>query len=241
MVEILSSFREDLGSFDPDRKYDSYHNSLPSVEEAEKELIASAAMEDFLEASKKIIVKHQLEKAVGLRLIHKHFSVEAGEIMMEEFLVHGEEPALVTHPVDTEKAKSAGALPASWILSENGNFEVFETSTDPAIKRNIDLINREFLKEMGELLRERKMFGMLALAILRRDALGVSSGQAYLEKTYPKQSIVKLRERSELSKHIRTSWSFSSEVDTLACEPDAFCDRSGDTHKQIDFHNDGSI
>jgi hypothetical protein len=212
MVEI----RKIRDFYSLEDSYELNYNSLPSVDTADEELRSATAFDDFLETTRKIIFKHKLENYVGLRLIHKHFSVKAGEVMMEEFQIHKGKPALVTRPVEVEEARSLCSLPASWILSGDGNFHVFETSTDPAIQGVIDKISEEFLKEISSLLQESKMQKLMSVAVLKRDTLIGSDDQAYLEESFleegvKEESVVKICAQSELpelTNMVKTVWSF---------------------------------
>jgi hypothetical protein len=65
--------------------YSRHYNSLPSVEESDAALKLSPQFSSFLQNAGEIVINHELEPYIGLRLIHRHFTTGLDEIMVEEY------------------------------------------------------------------------------------------------------------------------------------------------------------
>ena len=105
-------------------------------------------------------------------------------------------------------------MPSSWLIS-NEEINVFETSTDPAVKTGIKILQQdsEFVEEISSLLKEYNLNNLLSLAILKRDFLQSNDidNEMYLEFNDESldKSIVQLCNKNNISAEIiRTSWSF---------------------------------
>ncbi|OJW52806.1 MAG: hypothetical protein BGO67_00545 [Alphaproteobacteria bacterium 41-28] len=196
-------------------EYTRHYNSLPAVEDSNKELQVSTFFAPFLKEAESVVVQYELEPYIGLRLIHRHFPVEGNQLMAEEYQTYKEQPSLVTSAYEVDGALLKGMIPASWILAHGDGDEVtvFEASNDAAVHTGSKMIqkNPEFLDEMGKLLEDNNLNNILAVALLKRDALVASENQIYLEinDSEHDKSIVQLWDVSKQNKDaIVTSWSF---------------------------------
>lgn len=191
-----------------------HYNSLSSAEKSDELLGQCGRFSHLLSDAGEIVTRFELNEFVGLRLIHRHFTVEAGQVMSEGYELVKNVPSLVTEAFSVDTARNNGAVPASWIMSANPEVvQIFEASNDPAVKAGNAKLQRspEFFDEMGSLLSLYGLNELLAIALLKRDSLVPSEGQIYREilNNEDCRSIVQVRNPSEDPvKAIRTSWSF---------------------------------
>jgi len=200
--------------------YVQHYNKLPTAEVANNELETSSNVKTLFEKANEIITHYELNSWVGLRLIHKHSPIQDNQIVVERFqnLADGA-PSLITSAQPWEEAIKHEALPFCWIYPDNEDVQVFETSTDPAIKQGVELLKRnsEFLEELSWNLREYKLNDLLSISILPRKSLSSDQTQIYLEdNSFDGRSIIKLWSKNSLPDNIiNTLWSFPSEKEFI--------------------------
>ncbi|MBX9786737.1 MAG: hypothetical protein K2Y08_05305 [Alphaproteobacteria bacterium] len=218
-----------------------HYNSLPEVEDADANVRQIPSVPLFLQRAESLVAQYKLEPYVGLRLIHKHFPLSDGQLMIEEYHVVDGIPSLVTSPHALEETIMA-AIPSSWIFSNNLKQDpyIFEASTDPAVKEAITKLkeNPEFFDEMRKLLTEYELLSFFSVAILQRTSLIVHEGQSYLEESYtdPNESIIQVCDDSKISPNaITTTWSFKGPRE-MKCTPSAYCSPRMHGHKIIRNH-----
>ncbi|OJW52298.1 MAG: hypothetical protein BGO67_10630 [Alphaproteobacteria bacterium 41-28] len=192
----------------------AHYNNLPSVEESDTALKASPQFESFLKEAEEVVTRYELESSIGLRLIHRHFTLGENQIMTENYDLVDQIPSLVTQGYSLEEAKEKKAIPASWIISNNSQEPLlFETSTDAVVKTGSLQLQKspDFFDEMGKLLEEHQLNDLLSVAILKRDTLVAKEGQHYMEinSRNESRSIVQIwRDEEKPSNSIQTSWAF---------------------------------
>ncbi|MBA3814695.1 MAG: hypothetical protein H0X26_09510 [Alphaproteobacteria bacterium] len=191
------------------------YNSLPAVEESDALLKGSSQFNSFLNEAEEIVTRYELEPAVGLRLIHRHFTLDEGQLMAEEYDSIDNVPSLVTYAHKFEEAEAKGAIPASWMFSGSSQDEIllFEASNDPAVKTgSLKLQNSpEFFDEMGKILTENNLHHLLSVALLKRDSLVAEESHIYMEvnSRHEQKSVVQIWDgTSDSSNTISTSWAF---------------------------------
>lgn len=94
------------------------YNSLLDVAQAD-ECLQLIGRKQALETLLSVIREHQLEKHLGLRLLHKHNEIANGEIMVEESVFDEIGFSLVTRPVHKESLNK-DVIPNSWQLTDAG-------------------------------------------------------------------------------------------------------------------------
>jgi hypothetical protein len=178
--------------------YSKRYNKLPEVEVNNEIKKANPLAELFIKDIAEAITKYGLQNYIGLRLIHKHFKIEANQIMVEEYEEIEGIPSFVTSAKNLEDAIAIKSIPASWIFTEQGPI-VFETSTDKEVPDGAALLlkNPEFIEEFKKLINSYKLNEIFALAVLRRKPLShdIQSNQICLENNYNKpksMSVVQL-------------------------------------------------
>lgn len=201
----------------------SHYNSLPPIEKADEDIKSKTFFQAFLNRAGEIIRSHKLEDYVGVRLIHRHFSLNAGQVMVEKFEQIDSVPSLVTSAEDISLAREKGAVPSGWIFSKS-NPVVFEFSTDLAVKDGLALIQNSlnFLREMREVIEEFKLEELMAVGVLKKQSVVAEGDQIYWERNYYNSnlSIVQLSDPFEPVKTetmFWTAWRFISEGPITRC------------------------
>jgi len=210
--------------------YVKSYNGLCSVEKADSELKSNTLFREFLTKAKDIIVKHDLQEYVGLRLIHRHFDVQPQQVMIENFELREGVPSLITSSQSISSAYEPGVFPASWILSEDG-LSIFEFSRDSAVFQGVNIMkdNELFIDEMRNLMIQNGVSNLLSISILKRNSIDLSlasldSGKIYVERNFGdlQKSIVQLE--NNVVGGIHTSWSFhNQEGMNCCCYPSSVC------------------
>lgn len=224
--------------------YQTHYNELPTVEDSDHQLQQrSVQFSQLVVDAERIVTKYEMEGNVGLRLIHSHFPVENGQLMVEELQSIKGIPSLVTYAQDFETAKEKQAFPASWIFSENHEKSpiVFETTTDPAVQAGIKLLKEkpEFMDEMGNLLRNTRFSSLLSIALLRKESLVAHEGEMYLEinETNPQKSIVQIWKNDQKPREtIQTSWVFKGANQQSGCLQVGHCFVNDYIHIRTQWH-----
>lgn len=226
--------------------YVTHYNNLPSVEENNTQLETSPSFNAFLKEAGEVVSQYDLNQFVGVRLIHRHFTLGTSQVMSEEYKIVDGIPSLVTESQRLDEARDNGALPASWILSaHSSNPQMFEASNDSAVKAGSSELQKspEFFEEMGSLLQRYSLNTLLSIALLKRDSLVLTEGQIYweLNDVKRKRSVVQAWKPNQDSvKSIRTSWTFNGPKDqwcptSLECVyvPDEY---GGYSHIYVERH-----
>jgi hypothetical protein len=112
-----------------------------------------------------VIRAHRLERAIGLRLLHKHHELQASEVMIEDAVVDKAGFALITRATELSKAGDDWVA-NSWMLCNDG-FVAFEHSRkqllrDPSIS---PASHPEFFTAFAQELIRTGTAGLLAPAL----------------------------------------------------------------------------
>lgn len=94
------------------------YNSLSDVADAD-ETIKSRGREQIIHKLLSVILKHGLEEALGIRLLHKHNTIEPHEMMVANSLSDAKGFALVTQATRADSI-ARKIVPNSWQLVEQG-------------------------------------------------------------------------------------------------------------------------
>ncbi len=219
-----------------------HYNSLSAVEVADKELNSRSNFQDFLSRAELLVVSHGLEDVIGLRLIHRHFDLDSGRIMVENFGMYKEIPSLITSAHLLSVAREKGSVPASWMFIGEQQMMPFEFSTDTATRSGIKrLVSApSFLTEMRSLLKENHLQDLIAVAIMKKESLVGTDGDFYLEKNFctPDESVVQLEhgDNSTTENNILTGWTFAGPK-TVGCRISGTkCTKVGSRHINTPTH-----
>lgn len=231
-IGIAQLKANDIFSLDdfPSATYTKHYNALPSVENSDRKLQSHPSFSLFLKDAEEMVVGYDLDSYIGFRLIHNHFLVEDGKVMAESYEKFNDVPSLVTSAKSLEEAQERRAVPASWILnpSNKKDIEIFEASSDEAVREGIKLVSKEpeFMEETATLLEKHNLGELLSLALLKRGSLEPNrEDQQYVEVNdlSPRQSVVQLWSTDKVPLNsIRTSWSFKGPR-AVRCWPSSVC------------------
>jgi hypothetical protein len=213
---VLQANEFEIGDVDLESHGRTY-NRLSGAKKSDALLKASSSrFQSFMEEAQEVVAEYDLQDSFGLRLIHRHFPIENDSLMVEDYEVVNGTPSLVTQAQGLESAKRVGAIPASWIFTDEPNDGglLFEASTDPAVHTAHSKLKDPdgFFTKIGGLLRRHKLNDLLSLSVLVRNRLVAGENQMYMENTYKSsgRSVVQLWDIKEkpLESFVRTSWSF---------------------------------
>jgi hypothetical protein len=200
------------------------YNALPAVEDAHQRLKQQLSFSRFLSEFAELANEHSLLNRVGAFLLHRHFELGNGEIMLERFdsSSHGA-PAYVStasHP----KAGEAAAVPSRWYLYESGDFRALEYSQDPGAAMALEPVGKkEFLDGYAGLLAKHRIEGTIGLSSTDRALLPWTPGRSYREQSAGNESVVQLVEVPEVESRsdvVQTTW---VPTPMLACHPQSVC------------------
>jgi hypothetical protein len=188
------------------------YNDLLSVEDADVLLRGRAEFDRFLEWFAPAAAEHGMQEIVGACLLHRHFTLNDGEVIVEKPGEWNEVPALISAP---QRTMSADAAPYTWRVGADTNLEALEFSEDPALRDGVSSIDQDFVSLCGEVLHEMRLTPLLGLTLLQRDSLPLLEGHQYLEETDSGRSIVVLvPEEQDHGESITTVW---AAADRMGC------------------------
>jgi hypothetical protein len=203
------------------RLYIDAYNALPDVLDADRWL-ERQGRSDILDPLCAIILKHGLERVYGIRLLHSHHPVYAGEAMVEDEELLTDADALTTRAVAIAQCGTRVAA-NSWRLVD-GDWLPVEYSAD-ALVLETDPIERHpaFTAEFAIALEAVGATGKLGLCAARRRFYDRYAGDAYarghalLETTDPtrRANVLRFADVSGYSPEnlIQTVWLAMAEDD----------------------------
>jgi hypothetical protein len=169
-------------------EYTNTYNRLGDVEEADAVRHAHQDFDDFLKDFARLAWAHGLMSSVGVVLLHRHFNVCDGQVMLETF-----EPTETGRPALVSRARShcADGVPVRWQWTGTRFFPL-EYSTDPGAKRNFRALDEapRFLPQCAKLLKTYGMDDLLGVALPERDGVKPREGEIYTERNTDVASVV---------------------------------------------------
>lgn len=232
------------------------YNSLPSVEQANAALEAINRTEVLLELCR-IIAKHNLQDAFGIRLLHKHNDIESHQIMVEieEVTTEGK-TCLATAP--RTNVPHAFATANSWKLAPGSiqEWQPLEYSTDAVVTACASTVatSHNFFQEFKAMLEKQNVVDILGPCVVDREFYKKhrpAQPSILAETTDPdrRANIVQfVREQAYASEElIQTMWQAtkasmeSAQSCVVACISVSACVKEGNgTHNKVTRHNKGS-
>jgi hypothetical protein len=196
---------------------------LPSVQEAHQAIKQRwDRFESFARDASQALAGSGIEHDIGVCLLHRHFAVAPGELMLEDLQHVNASRALVTsarpRPQGQPIAPSrwglvAGESPAL-VPSSVPSFVPLEFSSDPAVARiGRRLANRPgAIDSLGTLLQQHGLDDILGIAVLRRDGLTAGRQEIHVEDTQGDASVVTVQRQGEMdfTSLVETSWMLMS-------------------------------
>jgi len=143
------------------------YNSLPCVEQADKDLMGCGKTKT-LNSLTTLIIKSGLHNSIGIRLLHSHNLLVDDELMIESE-EYGESNTWVLTTIATKRRPSQPLNATVWKLSDAG-FVPLEFSVDPLVSTFCDLKDRQdFFDNFAELLRLDNAAEVLGPCVIRRE------------------------------------------------------------------------
>jgi len=163
----------------------THYNSLDPIEKADADLKSEVSFNSFLGKVGEIVTAYKLEDYVGVRLIHRHFSLNPGQVMVENFEKVKDVSSLVTTPHDISLAREKGAVPSAWIFLDS-QLAVFEFSTDPAVKVGLKKVkdSQGFLGDIRKVIKEFDLQDLISIGVIAKQSLIAEGDQIYWERNY---------------------------------------------------------
>ncbi len=205
------------------------YNALPSSLVASKALERKGTLEKVLEEGKRVLQEYDSVDFMGVRLLHRHNDLKAGEVMVQTFEVDEKGPSFVTQNCALEAFPNT--YPASWVLGQRQT-SVFEYSTDENVREGGQYLEEHpslFLKIEG-VLRSNQLEEVLAPSIVSRSVYPQFAESDFLmeyNKTQKTESGVRylsiLRPSSEkdfkssADQMVMTNWGFVGKPKMVGC------------------------
>jgi hypothetical protein len=208
----------------PDQFDGQMYAQLPSVEQAHRALQQRwARFESFAQDASRALSGSGIEHDIGVCLLHRHFAIGPGELMVEEFKQVDEGRALVTAPQPLPQNQAVAPSRWAWVASDAPAFVPLEFSSDPAVARICRRLATRpaVLACLGTLLKQHGLDDILGLSVLRRDGLWAGRHQIYVEDTRQDASVVTVRDHREVNdvSLVGTGWMLKAGTTTanVAC------------------------
>lgn len=236
-------------------QYDeNFYNTLEGPDKAYEKVKTHPCFEEFLDRAFGVIIEHDLP--IGFRLLHKHNNVSEKEGMVEIFyslFPPTGEAAYVTGPHILSKKNdnlffserdNFASYPASWAISKNNEYKIFEFSSDYAVYNAIQNLigKKETIKDISNMILENGLESLISIAILPRSTYQNFRTHSFLERGYRNFGNVLVSvdpEDSSLKKSIPTSW-FPKRGDECknGCDWSYYCESGDNGHEQQADHRE---
>jgi hypothetical protein len=190
----------------------SIYNQLLLVQQADLAVKKSPRFDEFLHRAGELFVANQVNKTVGVFLLHRHNSIDDNTLMLERAGIRNGETVLITGP---NPISSGLGVPTRWALT-NGSFAPTEFGTDSELGEQLVELKAkaDFLSSFANLLVEYKLESYLGLCLFDRDYFHEDRSDMILveeSELDTSSNIVKwVRNFDDKSKLIQTVWHFES-------------------------------
>jgi hypothetical protein len=192
---------------------------LPSVQEAHQSIKQRwDRFESFARDASQALAGSGIEHDIGVCLLHRHFAVAPGELMLEDLQHLNAGRALVTSarppPPGPPIAPTRWGLVAGESPAFVPSFVPLEFSSDPAVAHiGRRLANRlGVVESLGTLLKQHGLDDILGIAVLRRDGLTAGRQEIYVEDTQGDASVMTVQRQGDMdfTSLVETGWMLMS-------------------------------
>ncbi len=212
----------------PDQFNAQLYAQLPPVEQANHALGRRwNRFESFAKDASRALNGSGVEHDIGVCLLHRHFAVDPGELMVEDFKQVDEGRAPVTSP--QARRQDAAIAPSRWVFvaGDSPAFFPLEFSSDPAVARVCSRLATRpaVIESLGTLLGRHELDDILGLAVLRRDGLWAGRDEIYVEDTHRDASVVTVQPQSgvDFASLVSTGWMLTSGTATANAACFIYC------------------
>jgi hypothetical protein len=218
------------------RAYRAAYNNLPDdVDAAYEKLLKNPARLKIIRGALRIMKEHDVEKVLGLFLLHRHFVCPQGRVFVERRYTpkKGHAPVLVT------QAERISEVPLRvsahrFSIARDGKFQPLEFTTDAiAAGASRKVVMDEHLSEkLGSYLATNRASSTLGIGIFVRKGTMGKATSVFLEETNfeDRASVVHVLPQlpHEVGRAVPTLWTFG--VNTYGCctgQCVAYCNHLG--------------
>lgn len=201
------------------------YNELCSVEVAAHALRKRAeAFVALLEEARTLAHVHDVRVPLDALLLHKHWSVQPRELMVEVFAIKTGKPSLITRArprAEWTRVSSA----CRWIVEkerQGASLVPLEYSADLGVRfAHADRdVPRGFIEDYGAVLIRSGWARTIGLTLIRRDSLMRTGDEEFVEESHDNESVITAQVvlSADRSKLIDTAWPLVDPV-KLGCRP----------------------
>lgn len=135
-----------------------YHNSLLDLDDAKTQLDLVDDPKILFTDTGRAFLKHHVENMLGIVLLHHHFLLAQDEMLVNVG------PVAVPWKTDSGAEELRDVHPCSWDFTKDGIAPYEFVHAAPKV--NLDSQLQPFLSELGAILKEREMTGLLGICAL---------------------------------------------------------------------------
>jgi hypothetical protein len=210
----------------------SAFNTLPSLHDADvefKERNAAAIMNSILAG---IFTKHNVDGSLGVQLLHRHFSLDNDERLVD---VGG---ASVPWSNDGSEALDSRILPVSWVF-EGDTYHPYEFRfVPPTQELHEPVVPEPFLVEFNEALKAHDVQGVLGIRSLKstkKPEMEITNGRTNVTFDYDSDA-------AEYDNAIEASWAFDGMgITSTATFCTSYCSSRSDYGGHNKYHSRVSV
>src|SRR5687768_14173137 len=129
-----------MGDFAMRLGHHEIYNALPGIEQANHAIRVQRSFEGLMGELGTVVLHHELEDTIGIRLLHRHNDIGADEIMAENIEPFDDTKALVTARYRVRELPF-DVMPTMWACRGDDGLQNLEHS-----RRDIVSIDRHFLR-----------------------------------------------------------------------------------------------
>lgn len=224
---------------------DKAYNALPDVESAYDELVSSFDLRVVLAEAAQVFRRHSMG-GLGLFLLHRHFDVARGEIVVEERRkICGGGYELVSKARRVVPDSRVGVAASRWLFCGTSRLRPIEYSRDDFVRNGNRILAERprFVDELGEFLHRQGLVGRMGLAVARREGVLLGDGEVFVETTNlaDRESVLQALglDQAGAKRAIPTLW--THEDGDCWCEPQTVCNVLCARNNQTGVHGKAHV
>jgi hypothetical protein len=200
----------------------SRFNDLLSIEIADQQRKSSNSLERALQLLGPIFARHEMQNTWGLSLLHNHWTVEDGELPIQDITEDQSPRVLETLPRTATFEKDF--WPSIFAVSDGRTLQPLEFTSDESVREANRILDRkpDFKKAICDTLVDNGLLHVYGLAVLRN----VSDSKFQLVEFNYEGRISVLREATaveiEGKELIQTAWKLCPDENMTACQASCF-------------------
>jgi len=151
------------------------YNSLGTVEDALAEL-NSKGKNAILEELGLAILKNNLEKRIGIRLLHNHNTVDESELMLESY--EDSTDSLVTRPVSSAEIPTT-AKANTWLLKDEAAYPIELSDSSAMDFASCSTEHRDLFEDFARVLKHYDVAHILGPCVISKDFYGRAGAELH--------------------------------------------------------------